>query len=469
MTKLETDYLVVGAGAVGMSFVDTLLDESDASVVIVDNHHQPGGHWNDAYPFVRLHQPSHFYGVASTPLGSGRIDESGSNAGYFELASGAEVQSYFEQIMRQRFLPSNRVQYFPMCQYDGDQTFHNLMSGEKFEVKVGRRVVDSTYFKTSVPSRHKRNFVVDEGVVCVPPNDLPGLADQYQHFCILGAGKTAMDAGVWLLDHGCPAEKVHWVCPRQSWLVNRDVTQSEVRFFKESIGGFADQLEAIAQAESTEDLFDRLENCGFLLRINTKKRPTMFHFATISKGEVEQLRKISQVIEQGRVERIGTDGLHMQNGDSVPMHGGTLYIDCTASAVDFTSTRKRPVFEPGLITIQGVRMPNPCLSASIIAYVEANFDTDEQRNRLCQPVLLPDDPYTWLGTTLGNMMNQATWSGEPALNEWIGNNRLDGFAAVIKNADLNDPEKMAILEKLSTNVLPAMESLERLIRSDPKA
>ena len=74
MKQLEADYLVIGSGAVGMSFVDVLLEESDATVIIVDNHHQPGGHWNDAYPFVRLHQPSHFYGVTSTPLGSFRRD-----------------------------------------------------------------------------------------------------------------------------------------------------------------------------------------------------------------------------------------------------------------------------------------------------------------------------------------------------------------------------------------------------------
>ena len=65
-TFLETDYLVVGAGATAMAFVDTLLTENaDATVVMVNRHHRPGGHWNDAYPFVRLHQPSAFYGVAS--------------------------------------------------------------------------------------------------------------------------------------------------------------------------------------------------------------------------------------------------------------------------------------------------------------------------------------------------------------------------------------------------------------------
>ena len=51
---LEADYLIVGAGAVGMAFADTLLTDSDATMIIVDRRHKPGGHWNDAYPFVRL-------------------------------------------------------------------------------------------------------------------------------------------------------------------------------------------------------------------------------------------------------------------------------------------------------------------------------------------------------------------------------------------------------------------------------
>ena len=63
MHELETDYLVVGAGASGMAFVDSLLTNSDAEVVLVDRRHRAGGHWLDAYPFVRLHQPSAYYGV----------------------------------------------------------------------------------------------------------------------------------------------------------------------------------------------------------------------------------------------------------------------------------------------------------------------------------------------------------------------------------------------------------------------
>jgi UDP-galactopyranose mutase len=45
------DYLVVGAGASGMSFVDVLLEETDASILMVDRRDSPGGHWTDAYPY----------------------------------------------------------------------------------------------------------------------------------------------------------------------------------------------------------------------------------------------------------------------------------------------------------------------------------------------------------------------------------------------------------------------------------
>jgi cation diffusion facilitator CzcD-associated flavoprotein CzcO len=86
-TTLETDYLVIGSGAMGMAFTDVLITKTDAKVVMVDRHHQPGGHWNDAYPYVRLHQASAYYGVNSKKLGSGTIDATGWNKGLYELAT----------------------------------------------------------------------------------------------------------------------------------------------------------------------------------------------------------------------------------------------------------------------------------------------------------------------------------------------------------------------------------------------
>ena len=120
METLEADYLIVGSGAMGMAFADVLVTETDTTMVMVDRHHQPGGHWNDAYPFVRLHQPSAFYGVNSRELGSNTIDITGWNRGLYELATNSEVCAYFGQVMQRQFLPSGRVRYFPLCEYRGD-------------------------------------------------------------------------------------------------------------------------------------------------------------------------------------------------------------------------------------------------------------------------------------------------------------------------------------------------------------
>jgi NAD(P)-binding Rossmann-like domain len=50
LRSLETDYLVVGAGAMGMAFTDALVDHADVHVTLVDRRHAAGGHWQDAYP-----------------------------------------------------------------------------------------------------------------------------------------------------------------------------------------------------------------------------------------------------------------------------------------------------------------------------------------------------------------------------------------------------------------------------------
>ncbi len=120
MGTIEADYLVIGAGATAMAFVDTLVSETSASVVVVDRNHRPGGHWTTAYPFVRLHQPSAYYGVNSRPLGNDTIDGTGLNKGFYELAAGADVCAYFDEVMQQQLLPTGRVTYFPMSEYLGD-------------------------------------------------------------------------------------------------------------------------------------------------------------------------------------------------------------------------------------------------------------------------------------------------------------------------------------------------------------
>ena len=129
MYELETDYVVVGAGASGMAFVDSLLTHSDAEVVLVDRRHRPGGHWIDAYPFVRLHQPSAYYGVNSRVLGTNRVDETGPNAGFYERATASEICDYYNRVLEEQFVASGRVRFMPMSEYQGeDGEGHQIVS-----------------------------------------------------------------------------------------------------------------------------------------------------------------------------------------------------------------------------------------------------------------------------------------------------------------------------------------------------
>src|SRR5512135_1292083 len=119
MREIDTDYLVVGAGASGMAFADTLSAHTDADVVLVDRRHRPGGHWLDAYPFVRLHQPSAYYGVESRPLGNDRIDRHGPNAGFYERAGAAEICDYYARVLDEVLLPTSRVWFLGLSEHLG--------------------------------------------------------------------------------------------------------------------------------------------------------------------------------------------------------------------------------------------------------------------------------------------------------------------------------------------------------------
>jgi NAD(P)-binding Rossmann-like domain len=477
MAHPETDYLIIGSGASGMAFADTLVQETNAHITIIDRHAKPGGHWNDAYPFVTLHQPSAFYGVNSLELGSHRKDSIGVNQGLYELASGAEVNGYYDKVMQQKLLPSGRVSYHPMCNYlgyeqmgdsDGVARFESILSGVQTQLTVRKRLVDANYFGPSVPATHTPKFSVAEGVRMVTPSGLTQLWQPTKpnqrptHYAILGAGKTAMDAIMWLLHCGVAPEAITWVMPRDSWLVNRLCTQPGNEFFKESIGGQAAQMECFANATGVDDLFLRLEAAGQMLRIYPEHTPSMFHFATMSMGEVAVLRGITNVIRKGHVQAIEPHALVLDGG-RMAMQSGTLYIDCTASAVE--PRAMQPIFQPHKIVLQLVRAPLPSFSAAMIAYVEAHYADDTQKNKLCGNVPFPHTLAGYVRTIQANMMNQAQWGQDKPLREWMRASRLDGFGKVMASADPADAEKMAILGKLRSQAMAAMGNMPRLLSS----
>jgi hypothetical protein len=468
MKTTETDYLVIGSGAAGLAFVDTLVQETSAHITLVDRHAKPGGHWNDAYPFVALHQPSAFYGVNSLELGVNHKDTFGVNEGLYELASGAEVSGYFDKVMHQKLLPTGRVSYHPMCNYVGDGKFVSMLSGDETHVTVRKKLVDANYFGPCVPATHTPKFSVADGVRMVTPT---GLAQLWQkpedlggkrptHYAILGAGKTAMDVGIWLLGCGAAPESISWVMPRDSWLVNRQTTQPGLEFFNHSIGGQAAQMQAMAEATDFDDMFLRLEASNQMLRIYPDHKPTMFHYATISKGEVAQLQRIKNVIRMGRVQAIEPGALVLAQGRQA-MDENTLYIDCTASAVE--QRPMLPIFQDNKIVLQLVRAPLPTFSAAVIAYVEAHYEGDTQKNQLCGNVPFPEGISGYARASMANMMNQMQWAQDKTLRTWMRETRLDGFGKLLASIDPNDLEKMAVLGSMRSYAMAAAANVPKLL------
>ncbi len=460
MTTIETDYLVVGAGAMGMAFTDTLVAETDAQVVIVDRGHAPGGHWTRAYPFVRLHQPSAYYGVNSRVLGSDSIDQLGWNEGLYELATVGEICAYFERVMHQDLLPSGQVSYFPMAEYLGDGRFRTLSGGDH-TVNVRQRVVDATYLQTTVPSMRPPAYDVADGVDCVPPNDLPAFAAGRDRFVIVGAGKTGIDTCLWLLRNGIPPERLTWIMPRDAWLMDRANIQPGPQFLERFQAGFTQRLVAIEAATSVTDLFDRLEACGNLLRLDSAVQPTMYRCANVTTTELQQLQRIDDVVRMGRVQRIEPGKVALADG-AITIDGSALYVDCSADGLE-----KRPaetVFDGDRITLQSVRGCQQVFSASLIAHVEAGYDDDATRNRLCRPVPHPNTDLDWLTTTLAEQGNQISWLEDPDLMNWLCDARLDLMRHMYAPL-INESQKVRnkVFGLITTGLRSANEKLDALL------
>jgi hypothetical protein len=458
--ELQTDYLVVGAGAAGMAFSDALLAHSDATVTIVDRRHAPGGHWLDAYPFVRLHQPSALYGVDSVPLGHDAIDGTGTNAGFYELAGADELRAYYERVMRRHFLPTGRVRYFPNCDYVGEHRFVSRLTGASWHAHVRRKLVDTTYLEGAFPATSPPPFARAEGVRCVAPGELARLEEPAERFVIIGGGKTALDTCVWLLERGVPATAIRWIRPRDAWWMNRRFQQPHT-LLPELLQGTAIQMEAMAQASSLDDLFARLEAEGVFLRIDPQVAPTMFRGAIVSESELHLLRRIEDVVRMGHVRRIERDEIVLDQG-RVPTDTRTVHIHCAAAGLP--RFVRRPIFEPGRVTIQPFRWGFACHQFAMLGVVEATVEGDEQKNALCPPIAYWDANEDYLTAFLATMTSTTTMAAHSTLAGWHRTSRLNPNSGIAPHRD--DPRVAAARESIKRSGLAAATNLQKLL-SEP--
>lgn len=458
MRTLETDYLVVGAGASGMAFADTLVAHTNAEVALVDRRHRPGGHWLDAYPFVRLHQPSAYYGVESRSLGHDRIDEHGPNAGFYERATAAEICDYYARVLDETLLPTGRVRFLGASEHRGDSGDGHLvvssLDGSETLIRPRRKVVDAAYVQSEIPARHVPDFTVEPDVTLVPPNDLVDLAEPADRFTVIGAGKTAIDTCAWLLEQGVDPDRIRWIRGRDPWQFDRAFTQP-----LELVGSFmqlqARWVESAAGAEDGRDFARRLEDAGMFLRIDAAVEPLAFRGATVSRREIDSLRTIEHVVRARRVRRIGTT-ITTDVGE-IPGGSGEVYVDCTAAGVPGSAAR--PVFAAGRITLQYLAVGFLPWCASTIALVESSELDDDEKNRLCPPVRFSGDAADLARLAYAAMEGQVARFRHETVGPWSAATRLNPARAAPDHTD--DADVAESLAFVIEHTQDALKNLER--------
>ncbi len=457
MRTLDTDYLVVGAGAMGMAFADALIDHADVHVTLIDRRHAAGGHWQDAYPFVQLHQASIFYGVASTVLGTGAVQHEGPETGLQERARRSEIQAYYDDVLYRRFLRTGRVTFLAASEYHSDGTDHlvtSRVSGECARVTVRRRVVDAAYMSPTIPATTPPPFEVAHGARVVPINELAAVVDTPRDYVIVGSGKTATDGIVWLLLHGVDPDRIVWVCPRDPWMLNRAMVQPDPAV---AIGLAADIMSAASDAASLDDLFLRLEAAEVMFRVDPAIVPTMAKTPTLGAWELELLRTIERVVRMGRLRRV-TGGKLVFDDGVVHVAPDALVVHCAASGLQYPPLV--PIWGPDLVRLQTIRVGFPCFGAALAGYVEATRDDDRERNRLCPPNLYGNSPREWAQMQARGTIAAATFGAEPDIAAWANECALN--PARVDASQRKEPEVQAARARLAGHAESGLARLSAL-------
>lgn len=321
------------------------------------------------------------------------------------------------------------------------------------------RGFDSTYLNVTVPSQRPPTFDVAEGVKAVAVNELPRVAPYYDNYVIVGSGKTGMDAVLFLLSNGADPNRITWIMPADAWLFDR-FTVDPGRKFSDPVTQYAiGILECALQAEGYRDFFDKLVDRDLIVQLDEDGgTPTRWRCATFTPMELEQLRRVKNIVRMGYLEAVTPSEMVMTKGNQ-PAPPNAVYIDCAADGLPKVDDTK--VFDGNKITLQTIRMCQQVYSAGFIGNVECNVHADEDRkNALCHPVPLPYLEIDYLRCALQNSKNMAVWLTEPAVVKWINESRIDLFSPLL---DFECPETAANIQQMGELISQAIPKMETLL------
>lgn len=465
---IDADYVVVGAGTAGLAFTDTLIRHGSGTVAIIDIRANPGGHWNDAYSFVRLHLPSHFYGVNSIPIEREReVYRGGLNRSLLHLATATELLAYFQRVM-DALLATGRVTYWPTTMLDWPtKEAISMVSGTRRAVTARKKLVNGAASGTRVPVPGTRPFAVMDDAAVVAIRDLPVVRRSFSHYCIIGGGKTGADACLWLIENGVAADRIRWIVPRDAWWVNRAKLQFTDETFDDGLSFMHGQMEALADATSPDDIFPAMEARGLCFRLDASRTPTQYHMASMSPAECDILHTITDITRLGHLRSVSPTELLFESGRE-PAKPDTLYVDCSQNGIAGQPPQK--LFGAGTLALSVTRPARPSFSAAILGLIEAIGGSDEQKNALASPVPVPRYPGDLLHIVAPGASNTKAWMANRVIADWIKSSRLDpmpGLLAAVTPEHANRLEGVAHLQRTTARAMERLPALTAMLGTAP--
>ena len=183
----------------------------------------------------------------------------------------------------------------------------------------------------------------------------------------------------------------------------------------------------------------------------------MFRCATVSQSELENLRRIENVVRHGRVTHIGAERIELEHG-SIPTDAQQIHVDCTGDGLPRGPAR--PIFQSDRITLQPMRTCQPTFNAALLGFVESSRDDDAEKNRLCPPNPYPERAVDWIRATNTSQRAETMWGATPDIASWMERSRLNVARGLFDHLD--DPLMQSALGRyLEFNEL-ALEHLAEL-------
>jgi len=173
---------------------------------------------------------------------------------------------------------------------------------------------------------------------------------------------------------------------------------------------------------------------------------------------VAQLRRIENVVRLGKVRRLETDRIVLDEG-TIPTSPHHLHVHCAAQGLN--AAPETPIFAADRITLQSIRIGLLPFASALVAYIEATRNDVEAKNRLCPPTRQPNVPLDWLKGMLVGMKAANRWSKEPDIQDWLERSRLNMLRGLLKRA--GEPSAQGAFMRFASNVRPGIKNLERLV------